>query len=252
MLQYMKYGPYVCITIVLVILFVLWALWGGKNYEFIGLAPLSSETCSSYTGSVYSWGNTPIENVQPNIIVDNTPFVPQEFQPPENICPQEIAIPESKPQTVAPPSQQSQQAQQSKQKQKGKFISKGERTCCQTMERIYGVPFSSKWPEWLRNPETGRTLELDCYNDELKLAIEYNGEQHYKWPNFTNQTYEQFINQIRRDSLKVDLCDRQGVYLISVPYNVPHDKIPAYIMSYLPETIRKRLQEEKTLTNLGN
>src|SRR5690606_25997188 len=103
---------------------------------------------------------------------------------------------------------------QNGQQNRGRFISRGERLCCQTMERIYGVPFSSVWPDWLLNPETGETLELDCYNDELKIAVEYNGEQHYKWPNFTNQTYQQFLNQVRRDTLKLDLCDRNGVYLI--------------------------------------
>ena len=119
------------------------------------------------------------------------------------------------------------------------------------MERIYGVPFKTIRPDWLRNPETGAKLELDCYNDELKIAVEYNGEQHYKWPNFTNQTYEQFINQVRRDKLKTELCDRNGVYLIPVPYNVSHDKIPEFIMSHLPETIQKRLQEERTLSNIS-
>lgn len=118
------------------------------------------------------------------------------------------------------------------------------------MERIYGVPFKSIWPDWLRNPETGETLELDCYNEELQIAVEYNGQQHYTWPNFTNQTYQQFINQVRRDELKMELCDRNGVYLIVVPYNVSLDKIPEFIMSYLPETIQKRLQEERTLSNI--
>jgi hypothetical protein len=132
----------------------------------------------------------------------------------------------------------------------GRPISKGERICCQTMERIYGVPFVSVWPDWLVNPETGQKLELDCYNEELRIAIEYNGEQHYKWPNFTQQSYQQFINQVRRDDLKKELCDRYGVYLIVVPYSVPHDRIAQYIMSYLPETLQKRLEEERTLVDL--
>jgi len=130
---------------------------------------------------------------------------------------------------------------------RGRFISKGERICCETMENIYGLPFKSIRPKWLQNPETGYNVELDCYNDELKLAIEYNGEQHYKWPNYTNQTYEQFINQTRRDTLKRQLCDKKGVYLIVVPYNVPHEKIPQYIISYLPESLQKRLQKENKI-----
>lgn len=348
MFRYMKYGPYICIGVVLAILFVLWAFWGGKKYEFVGLAPLSPETCGSYTGSFYNWGNiTPATGYDPiegnncvppdtactkdiinttsqesyensltthashQIVVDNTPSIPDQFRdfkkdtvstqldssnisginsfndtlPEHPICPQEpdtniqsttqeqvpmildynprrssnnpenskplnnSSVPIFLPQPRNPVNHRSNNLS-SGSNLRGRFISRGERMCCQTMERIYGVPFTSTWPDWLRNPETGATLELDCYNDDLKIAVEYNGEQHYKWPNFTNQTYQQFINQVRRDTLKLDLCDKNGVYLIVVPYNVPYENIPSYIMSHLPETIQNRLQEERTLSNL--
>lgn len=118
--------------------------------------------------------------------------------------------------------------------------SKGEAICCQTLEQIYGVPFDRIRPNWLKNPETGMNLELDCYNDDLRLAVEYNGIQHYVWPNFTGQSYEDFVKQVRRDRFKVDTCDANGVYLITVPYNVPHELIPRYIQWYLPEAVAAR------------
>lgn len=273
----MKYGPYICIGVVLTVLFVLWAFWGGKDYEFVGLAPLSPDTCGSYTGSLYTWGNkipgqaelawdditpavgyNPIQGqscvpadvacvkevkvstelptnpeiTYPPIVVDNTPTVPAEFLGPkldQPMCPREVITVELPKMPVIP--------RQQRTGQRGRFISRGERLCCQTMERIYGAPFSSIWPKWLVNPNTNHTLELDCYNEELQIAVEYNGEQHYKWPNFTNQTYQQFLDQAARDQLKRELCDRNGVYLIVVPYHVPYDNIPAFIMSQLPETI---------------
>ena len=83
-------------------------------------------------------------------------------------------------------------------------MSRGEKITRDIMEKIYGVPFNSIWPDWLRNPETGENLELDCFNEDLKIAVEYNGEQHYNWPNFTQQSYPQFINQVRRDAFKAD------------------------------------------------
>lgn len=250
MFWFTKYGPYICIGIVLAVLFIIWAFWGGGEYEFVGLGPLSPDTCGSYLGSMYSWGNiTPAENntnLQPEGIciqdvtendqfVDNTPVISNNFSE-ESICLQQEPIPilpiiEPKPVT-----------------RKGRFISRGERICCETMERIYGVPFTTVRPSWLTNPETGRALELDCYNDDLKIGVEYNGEQHYKWPNYTNQSHQQFIDQVRRDELKGKLCDRNGVYLIVVPYNVRHNNIPSFIMSHLPETIQKRLQEERVLS----
>lgn len=298
----MKYGPYICIGVVLAVLFVLWAFWGGKDYEFVGLAPLSPDTCGSYTGSLYTWGDitpaagydpiqghscvpsdaacrqepqksglpTDPEVTHPPIAVDNTPPVPAQFLAPKvsDICPREIVTGQlpsllnlprlpSLPKLLGLPGLPGASKlpgitipRQQRTGQRGRFISRGERMCCQTMERIYGVPFFSVWPKWLVNPNTNHTLELDCYNEELQLAVEYNGEQHYKWPNFTNQTYQQFLDQAARDELKRELCDRNGVYLIVVPYHVPYDNIPAFIMSHLPETIQKRLQEEKTLVNM--
>lgn len=117
----------------------------------------------------------------------------------------------------------------------GKFESKGEKICRRVLEEHYGVAFPSIRPNWLKSGETKRNLELDCYNDELKLAVEYNGIQHYKWPNFTNQTKDAFFEQSRRDKFKVDRCRELGIYLLIVPYSVQHHLIPEYILSNLPE-----------------
>lgn len=118
--------------------------------------------------------------------------------------------------------------------------SKPESICKKTLQKIYGVKFSTVRPKWLRNPLTNRPMELDCYNDECKVAVEYNGVQHYKWPNFTRQTKQQWLDQVERDRLKVDICDKNDVYLITVPYNIPHDLIPDYINYYLPHNVERR------------
>jgi hypothetical protein len=114
------------------------------------------------------------------------------------------------------------------------FKSRGERECKRVMEKVYGVPFITVRPNWLKNPKTGRNLELDCYNDELKIAVEYNGEQHYNWPNFTNCTKENFVLQLERDQIKKKLCKKERVYLITVPYTVSIKNIEKYIMERLP------------------
>jgi hypothetical protein len=117
--------------------------------------------------------------------------------------------------------------------------SRGETICRQVLEKIYGKPFPKMRPDWLINPETGCNLELDCCNMDLKIAAEYNGIQHYKFPNFYHRTKEEFIEQVRRDSLKLRACEASGVYLIRVPYSVPHNDIQDYIIARLPENIAK-------------
>lgn len=115
-----------------------------------------------------------------------------------------------------------------------KFNSKGEQICRKTLEEIYGVTFKNVKPTWLRNPETGRCLELDCYNDEYKIAVEYNGEQHYIWPHKFYPKLEDFKKQVRRDKYKEHMCKTLGIHLIIVPYTVKHDDIRNYIIERLP------------------
>ena len=111
----------------------------------------------------------------------------------------------------------------------------GERACRQFLERYYDEKFPRRRPDFIRNPVTGRNLELDCYNPELRIACEYNGKQHYVYPNYFHRTKQQFIAQVRRDQYKYESCVREGVYLITVPYTVPLRSVPRYIRERLPQ-----------------
>ena len=126
-------------------------------------------------------------------------------------------------------------------------MSKGEKLYKQAIEEITGKPFFCVRPDFLKNPETGRNLEIDIYNDELRMGIEYSGKSHYVFPNSFHKSYDDFINQVRRDQFKVDMCDVNGVYLITVPYNVPLnlEEIKKYITYYLPENVRMRENNTK-------
>jgi hypothetical protein len=68
-------------------------------------------------------------------------------------------------------------------------------------------------------------LELDCFNSDLKLAVEYNGIQHYKFTPYFHKNNEHFLNQKYRDFMKRALCKETGINLIEVPYTVKNDKI---------------------------
>ena len=116
--------------------------------------------------------------------------------------------------------------------------SKGEVECRRVLEKIFNKPFPKCRPNFLRNTVTSddymnNNLELDCYNDELKIAVEYNGIQHYKYLPFFHKTKDSFYNQKYRDEMKRNMCQKNNILLIEVPYTIPVEQIENYIKSNL-------------------
>jgi hypothetical protein len=115
--------------------------------------------------------------------------------------------------------------------------SKGELECRKVLQEIFNKPFPKYRPDFLRNPVTSDSssynLELDCYNPELKLAVEYNGIQHYKYIPYFHKTKDAFQNQKYRDYMKRDMCEKNGITLIEVPYTVKVPEIRSYLINKL-------------------
>jgi len=120
--------------------------------------------------------------------------------------------------------------------------SKGEGKCRQVLQTIYGKHFPSTRPYFLKSPETGKNLELDCYNPDLKIAVEYHGQQHYKHIPHFHKTENDFINQQRRDQWKKKTCEDLGICYIEVPYTVKLHEIYNYIYTELK--MRGKLPKE--------
>lgn len=107
-----------------------------------------------------------------------------------------------------------------------------EQACKEAAESVYGQVFEhSVRPEWLRSPETGRLLTLDLYCGELGVAIQINGPQHYKFiPFFHRNDPEQFEASKRKDEYRLELCTKNGVRVITVPYTVDIEDMEKYIL----------------------
>jgi len=111
--------------------------------------------------------------------------------------------------------------------------SKGEAHAREIAKLIFNKSFEKIRPDILKNNVTGHNLELDLYNDELKLGIEYSGVQHYKYVPFFHKNRDAFHNQKYRDELKRRMCKDHNITLIEVPYNIHHEDIERYIISEL-------------------
>ncbi len=96
------------------------------------------------------------------------------------------------------------------------------------LQNYYQKPFPKQRPPWLA------PLELDGYNEELKLAFEYNGIQHYQFPNPFHKTYEEYLSQLDRDKRKVEECLARGINLLIVPHSIKPKYMRSFILANIP------------------
>jgi len=99
----------------------------------------------------------------------------------------------------------------------------GERSAMEAMiiaiiEDLTQHQFNQARPKWLRDRQTGARLELDGYNKELQIAFEIQGPHHFK--QLPNESYEQYIARVDRDIYKRKECEKHGVKLIIIDYNI--------------------------------
>lgn len=68
---------------------------------------------------------------------------------------------------------------------------------------------------------------LDFYLPEQKIAIEYDGRQHFQPVDFAGRGYKwafhQFVDNQSRDKEKNKYCQQQGIKLIRIPYTVKNE-----------------------------
>jgi len=99
-------------------------------------------------------------------------------------------------------------------------------------ERVTGKTFFKYFPKWLKN-SLGNKMELDGYCEELKVAFEYHGEQHYRKIEFFHQGRKSFERRVKDDELKRSQCEERGITLIEVPYYIGHEEIQTFVIDKL-------------------
>lgn len=78
----------------------------------------------------------------------------------------------------------------------------------------------------LRNPETIVLLRIDYFVEELGLAVEYHGKQHYEYiPFFHDKAHKKYAPSLedcqKRDKLKSDYLKTKGIELVVWRYDEP-------------------------------
>jgi hypothetical protein len=113
-----------------------------------------------------------------------------------------------------------------------KTIRLNESKCKFIFEELTGARFTKN------RTILGDGLELDGYNPNLKLAFEYQGEQHYMPVKLFNIDKER-VEQIKKtDYVKKKICDERNIKLIVIPFSQAStdNKLLNYITNQLKRT----------------
>jgi len=89
-------------------------------------------------------------------------------------------------------------------------------TAKKLQEKLPGLRImENHYPEWLLSP-TGTRLELDIFIPEMNIAIEIQGEQHFRFISFFHKSYSEFEKRKQYDEEKRNLCYGAGIRLVEI------------------------------------
>lgn len=99
---------------------------------------------------------------------------------------------------------------------------KSETELVRILEEYFGKNdiFTSVHPIWAES-EKGVLYEYDIYIKSIRLFIEYDGQQHYKFVKIFHKTKKNFTRQQYRDSQKNKLAAKNNFKLIHIRFDEP-------------------------------
>lgn len=106
-----------------------------------------------------------------------------------------------------------------------------ERICKDILEKMFGKPFPKRKPSWLLN-DRGKRMELDGYCEELKLAFEYHGVQHYQHIDHFHRGNKSLDQRKMDDERKELVCREYGIRLLVIPYTIPMNEVPRLVSDF--------------------
>lgn len=140
--------------------------------------------------------------------------------------------------------------------------SRSEAEVVRYLEEITGEKFPTAYPKWLI--WRGSNLELDGYNQDLGVALEFSGPLHTKWyPQM--ESYADYFDRVTKDIVKKRLCKRHNVHLMVIDASLPARHWRDYVKSrlydyklisteplpYINEQIAKPFRNEQLESELG-
>lgn len=97
-----------------------------------------------------------------------------------------------------------------------------------------------------------RVLKIDFFSVTLNIAIEFDGKPHYKFVKQFHENKEGYLDQIRRDELKVKYCNENKIKLLRLTYKEKKENIGNVVKTFIKtgEDISIKLSPEKFPDNI--
>ena len=97
---------------------------------------------------------------------------------------------------------------------------------------MFDTSFDKHRPDWLKNTD-GYQLELDGYDQDLKIAFEYQGKQHFEISHWDTQ--ESFLRRQANDKIKYLLTKQRGIFVLYPTFELTtKDQMMEFIKTNLP------------------
>ncbi len=133
--------------------------------------------------------------------------------------------------------------------------SKGEKMTRLILESLFNKSFITERPDFLqykpkrkddkltntnakkKKPNKSNNLEIDLYNEELKLGIEYQGDQHFRYTKHFHRDLEGFQRSTDKDQFKRKKCYQNGVYLVEMHDFIKKEDLGTYVLKAIPQEL---------------
>jgi hypothetical protein len=89
---------------------------------------------------------------------------------------------------------------------------------------LFKSQYHIKLPRGIRKTNNAY-IDFMVFKDNKRIAIEYNGEQHYKFSNYFHKTYDKYLEQRKRDIAVKDWCNKRDITFLEIPYTWTDDEI---------------------------
>jgi very-short-patch-repair endonuclease len=123
---------------------------------------------------------------------------------------------------------------QTKLKNSTKYLIKWDKSCKSKIQERVKCLLKEHWFADIvfeEMPVIGTRLTIDFYNANKKIAIEVDGNQHYKYNKFFhNNSRQNFLSQLQRDSKKEYFCEINNIKLVRI---LESDKLNTELLSKL-------------------